>query len=74
MRDYLTELAVCSIYRVQGRWLLILEWRAGGRREGRLLAQGIRGFHRGKATGDERTCFIGLLLRGNAVRHVAHGW
>jgi hypothetical protein len=37
LRDYLMELVVCSIYRVQGRWLLILAWRAGGQREGRLL-------------------------------------
>ena len=44
LRDYLTELVVCSIYRVQGRWLLILEWRPGGRREGRLLAGDIVAF------------------------------
>jgi hypothetical protein len=63
----------CLIYRVQGRWLLNLEWRAGGRREGRALAQMIRGFHRGKITGDDRTRFRGLLRCGNALRHVAHG-
>jgi hypothetical protein len=30
-----------------------LRWRTGGRREGRSLAQEMRGFHRGKITGDE---------------------
>jgi hypothetical protein len=32
-----------------------LEWRAGGRREGRALAQSIGGFHLGEVTGDQRT-------------------
>ena len=73
MRDYLAELMAHSIYRTRGRWLVNLEWRAGGRREGRALAQEMRGFHRGKVTGDERTRFRGLLRRGNALRHVAHG-
>jgi hypothetical protein len=41
LRDYLTELVVFAIYSVQGRWLLILEWRAGDRREGKSLAQVI---------------------------------
>jgi hypothetical protein len=72
LRDYLTELAVCSIYSVQERWLPILEWCASGRREGRLLAQGIHGYHRGKVTGDEWTRFSGLLRCANAVRHMAH--
>ena len=53
VRDYLAELTACSIYRARGRWLMNLEWRAGGRREGRALAQEMRGFHRGKITGDE---------------------
>jgi hypothetical protein len=73
MRDYLAELMAHLIYRVRGRWLLNLEWRAGGRREGRALAQRIRGFHRGKITGDDRTRFRGLLRCGNALWHVAHG-
>jgi hypothetical protein len=51
--DYLTELAVCSIYSIPEQWLLILGWRAGGRRARRSLAQGMRGFHRGKLTSDE---------------------
>ena len=55
LRDYLTELMACLIYRARGRWLLIWAWRAGGRREGRALEQEVRGFHRGKVTGDERT-------------------
>ena len=39
LRDYLTELAVCSIYRIPERWLLILAWRAGGWRGRSLVAQ-----------------------------------
>jgi hypothetical protein len=35
-----------------------LTWRGGGRREGRALAQGIGGFHRGEVTGDQQTCVI----------------
>jgi hypothetical protein len=53
MRDYLAELMAHSIYRTRGRWLVNLEWRAGGRREGRAQAQELRGFHRGRLTGDE---------------------
>jgi hypothetical protein len=53
--DYLAELMARSIYRARERWLVNLEWRADGRREGRALAQEMRGFHRGKVTGDERT-------------------
>jgi hypothetical protein len=53
--DYLAELMACLIYMARGWWLLNLEWRAGGRRERRSLAQGMCGFHRGKVTGDERT-------------------
>jgi hypothetical protein len=34
MRDYLAKSMARSIYRARGRWLLNLEWRAGGRREG----------------------------------------
>jgi hypothetical protein len=51
--DNPTELEVCSIYRTRGRWLLNLEWRAGGRRGAGALAQEMRGFHRGRLTGDE---------------------
>jgi hypothetical protein len=71
--DYLAELTACSIYRVFERWCPISQRCAGGRREERLLAQRIRGFHCGKVTGDDRTRFSGLLRRGNALRHVAHG-
>jgi hypothetical protein len=53
LRDNPTELAVCSIYRTRGWWLLNLEWHAGGRRGGRALAQEMRGFHRGRLTSDE---------------------
>jgi hypothetical protein len=56
MRDYLAELTGAVIYRFHRRWHPILRRRAGGWREGRSLAQVIRGFQRGKATGDERTC------------------
>jgi hypothetical protein len=34
--DYLAELMARLIYRAQGWWLLNLEWRAGGRRWGRV--------------------------------------
>jgi hypothetical protein len=71
VRDYLAELTTCSIYRARGRWLLNLEWRVGGWREGRALAQEMRGFHRGKVTGDERTRQDELLRCGRAPRHVA---
>jgi hypothetical protein len=71
MHDYLEELMAHSIYTAQGRWLVNLEWCAGGRREGRALAQEMRGFHRGKVTDDERTRQGKLLLRGRAPRHVA---
>jgi hypothetical protein len=50
---------------------LKLAWRAGGRREGRALAQEVRGFHRGKVTGDDRTRQGTLLRRGRVPRHVA---
>jgi hypothetical protein len=55
VRDYLAELMACSIYRARGRWLLNLAWRVGGRRGRRLLAQMIRGPHRGVTSGDEQT-------------------
>ena len=71
MRDYLAELMACLIYRAQGWWLTNLEWCADGRREGRTLAQEMRGFHRGKVTGDERTCQGELLRCGRAPRHEA---
>jgi hypothetical protein len=54
--DYLADLTACSIYKAKGRWLMYLEWRAGGQREGRALAQEMCGFHRGLTTGDDRTC------------------
>jgi hypothetical protein len=53
LRDDLTELGVCSIYSIPERWLLIWSWRAGGRREGRALAQELRVIHRGRLTDDE---------------------
>jgi hypothetical protein len=56
LRDDPTELMARLIYMARGRWLLNLEWRAGGRREGIALAQEMRGFHRGQNTGDDRTC------------------
>jgi hypothetical protein len=71
IRDYLAELIARSIYRARGRWLMNLEWRAGGRREGRALSQEMRGFHRGKVTGDERTRQGELLRRGRGPMHVA---
>jgi hypothetical protein len=44
LRDYLTELAVCSIYSIPEQWLLILGWRAGGRRARRSLRKGCVAF------------------------------
>jgi hypothetical protein len=67
--NYLAELMACSIYRARGQWLLIWAWCAGGRREGRALAQEVRGFHRGKVIGDERTRQDTLLRRGRARGH-----
>jgi hypothetical protein len=58
LRDYLAKPMARSIYRTQGRWPMNLTWRGGGRREGRALAQGIGGFHRGEVTGDQQTCVI----------------
>jgi hypothetical protein len=71
MLDYLVELMARSIYRIRGCWLLNLAWRAGGRREGRALAQEVCGFHCGKVTGDERTHQGTLLRRGRVHKHVA---
>jgi hypothetical protein len=58
VRDYLAESMARSIYRTQGRWPMNLRWCGGGQREGRALAQGIGGFHRGEVNGDQRTCLI----------------
>jgi hypothetical protein len=41
MLDYLAEPMAHLIYRIRGRWLMNLDWRAGDRREGKLLAQVI---------------------------------
>jgi hypothetical protein len=41
MRNYLAELTGVAIYRVLRRWRLILRRRAGGRREGKSLAQAL---------------------------------
>jgi hypothetical protein len=71
MRDYIAELMARSIYMARGRWLINLELHAGGWREGRALAQEMRGFHRDKVTGDERTRQGKLLWCGRAPRHVA---
>jgi hypothetical protein len=54
VHNYIAEPRVCSIYRIQGRWLTIWSWRGGGLRGKRLLAQAIRGVPHGKLTGDER--------------------
>jgi hypothetical protein len=73
LRDNLTELVAHSIYSVRGRWRLILRSCAGGRREEKCTGAGDRGFHRGKASGDGRTCINGLLRHVKAPRYVAHG-
>jgi hypothetical protein len=61
LRDNLTELAIPSIYSVRERRRLILRSCAGGHREEKCTGAGDRGFHRGKASGDGRTCINGLL-------------
>jgi hypothetical protein len=73
LRDNLTELATYLIYSVRKRWLRILKGKAGGRRKGVSHRHRLRGFHRGKASGDGRTCCYGSLRRVKATRHVAHG-
>jgi hypothetical protein len=72
MRNYLAKFSEASIYRTQWRWRSIWRRSAGDRREGRLLAQGIRGFHRGKFSGDGQACYTGSLRRAKLPRHVAH--
>jgi hypothetical protein len=88
MCNYLAELTGASIYRVLRRWRLILRRRAEERRnalapkrgemhwrrrEEKCTSAGDRGFHRGKASGDGRTCFHGLLQCVKAPRYMAHG-
>jgi hypothetical protein len=51
--DYLTDPMVHSIYRLWGRWHVNWSWHGGGRREGDVLVQELRVFHRGGLTGDE---------------------
>jgi hypothetical protein len=53
--DYMAESMAHSIYRIRGWWSMNLRWHGGDRREGRVLSQGIGGFHRGELTGDQRT-------------------
>jgi hypothetical protein len=72
-RNNLVELTGASIYRFHQRWHLILRRHTGGRREEKCTGAGDRCFHRGKASGDGRTCFNGLLRRVKAPRYVAHG-
>jgi hypothetical protein len=72
MRDYLVELTGAVIYRFHRRCRPILRRHAGGRREGRSLAQVILGFFRGKASGDGWACYTGSLRRAKLQRRVAH--
>jgi hypothetical protein len=73
LRDNLTELVAPSIYSVRERWRLILRSCASSWREEECTGAGDRGFHRGKASGDGRTCINGLLRHVTATRNVAHG-
>jgi hypothetical protein len=50
--DYLTDPKARSIYRLQGRWRVNLEWRGGGRRRRVALVRAISGCNRGNLTGD----------------------
>jgi hypothetical protein len=54
--DYLTDPTTHSIYRFWGRWPVNLGWRGGDWRGKRSLAQVNHGVHRGRLTGDHRTC------------------
>ena len=60
MRDYSTDLTVCSIYRTWGRWLVNLSWRGGGRRVKRVLSRELGGIYRGGLTGNEPVAESGL--------------
>jgi hypothetical protein len=72
MRNYLAEFSEASIYRTQRWWHSIWRRSAGDRGEGRLMAQGIRGFHRGKFSGDGQACYTGSWQRAKLPRRVAH--
>jgi hypothetical protein len=72
MRNYLVEFSEASIYRTQWLWRSIWRRSASDPREGRLLAQGIRGFHRGKFSGDGHACYTGSLRRAKLPIRVAH--
>ena len=50
---YLTDPKERSIYRLQGRWRVNLEWRGGGQRRRVALVRAISGFHHGRLTGDK---------------------
>jgi hypothetical protein len=71
VRDYLAELMARSIYRTQGRWLLNLAWRGGGRREGPSHLRGNCGCYRGKALGNRRVVYCDQLRRGKMAGSVA---
>jgi hypothetical protein len=71
-RNYLAEFPEASIYSTQRRWSSIWRRSAGDRGEGRLLAQGIHGFHRGKFSGDGHACNTSSLRRARLPRRVAH--
>jgi hypothetical protein len=44
--DYLTNPKSCSIYRLQGRWRVNLEWRGGGQRRRVPLVRAVSGCNR----------------------------
>jgi hypothetical protein len=58
--DYLADLKARSIYRLRVQWRMNLEWHGGGRRRRVTLVRAISGFHRGRLTGDHRTCMTRL--------------
>jgi hypothetical protein len=69
--DYIAGPMARSIYRIRGWWPMNLRWCAGASSEGRALARLYRGFHRGKATSNGRTCYKGSLRRVKSPWHVA---
>jgi hypothetical protein len=52
---------------------VIWSWHGGGRRGKRLLAQAIRGVHRGKLTNDERVAKVTHCDVVKAPKHIAQG-
>jgi hypothetical protein len=55
LQDDIAQLPRPSIYRGLRRWCSIWPGRAGGRKQGRIMAQSVRVLSRGELTGDDLT-------------------